>query len=169
MPRKRRTREHVIADLSVNHFERWALLCGYSVERIEHDYGIDLMLFTYSEGGEIEIGQIYVQLKATDTLRVLEDQQSIALTVDRSDLELWLDEPMPVILVLYDAQSHVAYWLYVQAYLKRLAPHDEDRAGRTVTVHFDKSSIVDEMAIRRFARFKVRALQQVEGVIHDDA
>jgi hypothetical protein len=29
LPRKRRTREHVIADLAVNHVERHALLCGF--------------------------------------------------------------------------------------------------------------------------------------------
>ena len=36
-PRKRRTREHVIADLSVNHVERQALLCGYAIERWFHE------------------------------------------------------------------------------------------------------------------------------------
>jgi hypothetical protein len=35
--KKRRTREHVIADLSANHVERHALLCGYSVERHVHE------------------------------------------------------------------------------------------------------------------------------------
>ncbi len=29
------------------------------------------------------------------------------------DLELWLREPVPYILIVYDAQSDVAYWLYV--------------------------------------------------------
>jgi hypothetical protein len=43
--RKVRTREHIIADLAINHVERQVLLCGYSVERIEHDYGIDLVTF----------------------------------------------------------------------------------------------------------------------------
>ncbi len=38
---KRRTREHVIADLSTNHVERHALLCGLSVERRVHDCGAD--------------------------------------------------------------------------------------------------------------------------------
>jgi len=33
--RKRRTREHVISDLSVNHVERQAL-CGYTIERMAH-------------------------------------------------------------------------------------------------------------------------------------
>ena len=37
----------MIADLSANHVEKQALLCGFSVERVRHDYGIDLILFTY--------------------------------------------------------------------------------------------------------------------------
>ena len=88
MPKKRRTRQHVIAELSANHVERYALLCGYSVERVEHDYGIDLILFTYDDNGEIENGQIFIQLKATDSLRVLGDQETISFSVERSDLEL---------------------------------------------------------------------------------
>lgn len=41
MVKKKRPREHIIADLSVNYVKRWVFLCGYSVERIEHDYGFD--------------------------------------------------------------------------------------------------------------------------------
>ena len=59
-------RQHIIADLSVNHIERQILRCGCSVERIQHDYGIDLVLFSYDARSEIEPGQIYMQLKATD-------------------------------------------------------------------------------------------------------
>lgn len=54
--KKRRTREHVIADLSANHVERHALLCGYSVERCLHDYGIDLVITTYDTQGNVENG-----------------------------------------------------------------------------------------------------------------
>lgn len=43
--RTRRTREHIIADLSMNHVERLIFRCGYSAERIEHDYGTDLVIF----------------------------------------------------------------------------------------------------------------------------
>jgi hypothetical protein len=35
--KKRRTREHVIADLSINHTERQALLAGFAVQRIVRD------------------------------------------------------------------------------------------------------------------------------------
>lgn len=54
--RKRRTREHVIADLSVNYVERIVLRCGHTLERFWHDYGFDLLLYTYDNNGEYENG-----------------------------------------------------------------------------------------------------------------
>jgi hypothetical protein len=70
-PRKLRTREHVIADLGVNHLERHILLCGHTSQRIEHDYGYDLSMTTYSPGGEIQGGWAYFQVKATNRLPLL--------------------------------------------------------------------------------------------------
>ena len=58
-PLKRRTRAHVIADLSVNHTERVALRCGYSVVRnTTSDYGIDLRVRTFTDEGEVEAGEM---------------------------------------------------------------------------------------------------------------
>jgi hypothetical protein len=65
-PRKRRTREHVIADLSVNHVERFVLRCGWTTERTRHDYGLDLEMKTYNAAGETESEHVLLQLKATD-------------------------------------------------------------------------------------------------------
>jgi len=64
-----------------------------------------------------------------------------------ADLELWLREPMPYILVVYDAQADVAYWLYVEAYFARLQDFNLDRMGRTVTVYIPKANVLDESAI----------------------
>ena len=164
MAKKRRVRQHIVADLSVNHVERYALRCGFSVERVQHDYGIDLLLFTYDANGEIEPGQIYLQLKATDHPSVLQDQQVIAFPVKRADLELWLDEPMPYILVLYDTRSDIAYWLYVQAYFARMPGFSLDQAGDIVIVHFPKANVVSDEAIRRFAQYKNEVLRQVQGM-----
>lgn len=86
MLRKRRTREHVIADLSVNHVERQALLCGFSVERLVHDYGIDLELLTFNRRGEIEEGKILVQVKASDRLHIRPRKPTFTLQIDRRDL-----------------------------------------------------------------------------------
>ena len=113
MARKQRTRQHVIADLSINYVERQALLAGYAVDRVQHDYGIDLSVSTYDAAGAIENGFLLVQVKATDHLSLLADQQTIALRVERADLDWWLGGPLPVIVVLYDAQADVAYCLDV--------------------------------------------------------
>jgi Domain of unknown function (DUF4365) len=163
--KKKRPRQHVIADLSVNHVERYVLLCGFSVERIEHDYGIDLVIFTYDVNGEIENGQIYVQLKATDALRRIGDGSSIAFSLQRSDLELWLQEPMPWILIVYDAQANLAYWLYIQAYFERQFGFNLTQGGETVTVYLPTGNILSQEAIRQFARYKENVLTQVQGVI----
>ena len=42
--RKRRTREHVIADQSVNYVERFIIDAGHTAQRMEKDYGYDLLL-----------------------------------------------------------------------------------------------------------------------------
>lgn len=166
--KKRRTRQHIIAELSMNHVERYVLLCGYSVERIAYDYGIDLVIFTYDANGEIENGQIYVQLKATDSLKFLQDQRTIPFLLQRSDLELWLKEPMPYILIVYDAQTDIAYWLYLQAYFKNQPGLDFSQAGQTVTVHLQKANIVDQAAIQKLAQFKKAILNQIQAMIQYD-
>lgn len=95
MARKRRTREHVIADLGINHVERIALLCGYSVERVQHDYGVDLLLMTYDSNGEYENEAIRIQVKATENLSRLATSHSIPVRVSRAHVKAWRNELMP--------------------------------------------------------------------------
>src|SRR5207302_7634395 len=60
--RKRRTREHVLADLSVHHIEGHVLRCGWVVERMAHDYGIDLELHTFDRTGRRDVAYwLYIQ------------------------------------------------------------------------------------------------------------
>ena len=61
-PRKRRIRAHVIADLSVNHLERFIYAAGYTAERFRHDYGYDLMMATFDASGYLEPGQVLAVL-----------------------------------------------------------------------------------------------------------
>ncbi|GAP95150.1 DUF4365 domain-containing protein [Leptolyngbya sp. NIES-2104] len=167
MVKKRRTRQHIIADLSANHVERIILQCGYSVERIVNDYGTDLIISTYNIEGEIENGFIYIQLKATDTINLLSDQETISFTVKRSDLELWLQEPMPYILILYSAQQDIAYWLYLQAYFQQ-QDIELTGIGTTYTVHFKRCNILNKTAIEKFADYKSAVLQQCQEIIRHE-
>jgi hypothetical protein len=164
MPRKRRTRQHVIADLSINHVERFVLRCGYSVERIRYDYGTDLSVSTYNAAGEIENGVIYIQVKATD-ISFAASVQKIPIVLQTKDLDLWLQEPMPFILILYDAQEDVAYWYYLQATLSEL---DLSLLGNTYTVYLEKQNILDEVAVEMFATYKNRVLHQIQESIRHE-
>jgi hypothetical protein len=166
--RKRRTREHVIADLSVNHVERHALLCGFVAERLTHDYGIDLELLTFDKKGEVEEGKILLQLKASDRLAIGPNQATFPFRIERRDLVLWLAQPMPVILVVYAARKDVAYWLYVQSYFRRLKGFNLFTVGRSVTVQVPVGNVISTSAMRRFGRFRNRVLEQMRKVIHDE-
>ena len=57
--RKRRTREHIIADLSVNHLERFILTAGHVPATLTKDYGYDMAFFTHDSAGEPEDGIIF--------------------------------------------------------------------------------------------------------------
>jgi hypothetical protein len=62
------TREHIIADLSAHHVEGPIVRCGFTAERVVHDYGVDLYMTTYTAQGEVENDVVLFQLKGTDQL-----------------------------------------------------------------------------------------------------
>lgn len=88
--RKRRTREHVLADLSANHVERIILQRGFAAEATKHDYGVDMILFFYRPTGELNDGQVFIQLKATDRVTWVRGGRFISFALDKADLDYWL-------------------------------------------------------------------------------
>jgi hypothetical protein len=166
--RKRRTREHILADLSAHHIEGHILRCGFAVERVMHDYGINLILFTYDAAGECEPGNVFLQLKATDRLKLLAGGQLIAFRIERADLRAWLEQTMPVILIVYDGKKEVAYWLYVQAHFAKQKGFSLGGVGEQVTVHMPKANVVSEATIRRFADFRERICRQARQVVRHE-
>ena len=64
---------------------------------------------------------------------------------------LWLTEPTPVILAVYDHTQGVVYYLDVQAYFAALPDFDLFAAGQTITVHIPRTSVLDVPALRRIA------------------
>jgi hypothetical protein len=158
-----RTRAHVLADLSINHVERQVLLCGFSVDRVQHDYGYDLTMATYSDIGEFEPGMIYIQVKATDRLPRIADGNTISWPVSRRDLKLWLQETYPVILVVYHGQEDKAYWIHVQAYISQHRTPQLFGGGDTISTHIPIGSRINPRAIRAIARCKNDIHKQIRG------
>jgi len=143
MVRKKRTRQHVIADLGVNHVEKQILLCGHTVERVVHDYGYDLFVFTFDAEGYTEPGSIGVQVKATE--KPLNDV--ITFRIERSDLIHWLSEQRPVLLVIYSLLEDKAYYLDVRDYFAN-PNFNIFTAGQTITVQISRDRLFEQSAVK---------------------
>lgn len=142
-PRKQRTRQHLIADQSVNHVERVIIEAGHTAQRLTPDYGYDLVLFTYDEHGYIEPGSAYLQVKARETLDANADY---VFDIDIRDYNLWMMEQDPVILVLFGAERRRAYWIHIQAYFGN--PLRKPKKGaRSVRVHLPRRQPVTARAV----------------------
>jgi hypothetical protein len=98
-------------------------------------------------------------------LKLVAKGQEISFRAARSDFRNWLAEPFPVILIVYDAQAEVAYWLYVQAYFARQPGFDPMQGPDLVTVRLSRSNVVDPQAIRRFAGWRDHVLSQIAGKV----
>ena len=153
----------MLADLSINHVERLVLLCGFSVDRVQHDYGYDLTMATYSDTGEYEPGVVYLQVKATDRLPRLAGGNTISWAVSRRDLKLWLAETYPVILVVYDGQTDKAYWIHIQAYISARRTPELFGGGDTITVHIPVGNRINPRAIRAIAQSKNVLQKRLRG------
>lgn len=169
-PRKRRTRGHVIADLSANHVERFFLQKGHSVELFRRDYGLDLLVFFYDSRGMILDGQISIQLKATDQARYVDAGRAVSVEIDERDLRAWANRLEPVILVLFDANLNRAYWLYVQASDQCIAASIPGIGLRTRTIRLPTRQRVNLRSIDTFLRYNAQIVGQVRWIIrHENA
>ncbi len=160
-PRKQRTRQHVIADLSINHVERIILEAGHTAQRVTPDYGYDLILFTYDELGFAEPGFVYMQVKASETLETV--GVDYVLDLDIRDYNLWRSEEVPVILILFAASRRRAYWLWVQNYFRKGAIHQPKKGAKSVRVRVPQRQPVTRRAVAVWRNLKQQTLQQAEG------
>lgn len=160
-PRKQRTRQHLIADQSVNHVERFIIDEGHTAQRMDKDYGYDLLLFTYDEQGYVEPDFVAIQLKATESVQIVGSDR--VFDVDIRDYNLWIMEEMPVILILFDASRRRAYWLHVQGYFREEATHQPKRGAKTVRVRIPKRQVVSRRAIARMRHLKEQPHRKLGG------
>ena len=144
-PRKQRTRQHVIADKSVNYVERFIIDEGHTTQRMEKDYGYDLMLFTYDEQGYLEPGLAFLQLKAAETLK--QSGSAYVFDLDIRDYHLWVTENSPVFLVLFSAAQRRAYWLHVQHYFEKDVSRRPRKGAKTIRVRVPKRQTFSRRAV----------------------
>jgi hypothetical protein len=154
-PHKQRTREHVIADQSVNHVERFIIDAGHTAQRLEKDYGYDLLLFTYDERGYAEPDFLFLQLKAAESLDLA--GTNYPFDIDIRDYNLWMLERMPVILILFDASHRRAYWLPIQDYFREEPTRQPKKGAKTVRVQIPSSQVMNRRALAKLRDLKWEA------------
>jgi len=156
-PRKRRTRQHVIADQSVHHVEGFILDEGHTALRVFYDYGYDLVMYTYDAQGMAEPGLISFQIKARENLTEIGGE--CVFDLDTRDYNLWINERMPVILILYDGSRRQAYWLVVKAYFQADDTRRPKRGAKTVRVR--TMQVLTRRAIAEMRSLKKSAIESL--------
>lgn len=157
--RKRRTREHVIEEMSFNFLERKVLQRSHLLARASHrEYGWDATLFHFSPSGEIENGEVRIQLKATDQLDA--SKPYVACRVSTKDLHYWYweDQQIPFVLVLYDAQRHRGFWISVRQHVDEYQiPMDPEQ--QTVELRIPWSN---NISVRTIDQLRALSLKRVK-------
>jgi hypothetical protein len=150
--KKLRTRQHVIEDLGFNHIEKQILLAGFVQRRYySSDYGYDGCIDTFSDLGEIENLSIMFQLKSTDNLVLSNQKKGYIFDLDKRDLELWLSDIRPVILILFDAPKEIAYFINLQTYFQENRK-DLANVRKFVRVYLPQTAIFDTMSIKELKK-----------------
>lgn len=156
IPRKRRTREHIIADQSINHLERFIIDAGHVAERVDKDYGYDLLMMTFDGDGYAEPGLLLFQVKASE--RLTASGADYVFDIDIRDYNLWIGEARPVILVLYEASRRKAFWVCVQEYFEKHPDRMPKPGRRTVRVRIPARHVLNHRAIGRMRELKRRGV-----------
>ena len=160
-PGKQRTRQHVIADLSVHHLEGFILAEGHTAQRLGSDYGYDMVMFTYDDQGYIEPDSVLFQLKAAQALQVV--GTDYVFDLDIRDYHLWQLERMPVILILYEAERARAYWLHIQGYFSEDKERLPARGAKTIRVRIPQGQPVNRRAVKAMRRLKWLTRRRATG------
>ncbi len=149
----------------MNYVERLLIDEGHAAERVENDYGYDLILVTYDENGHVERGYVFFQLKASENLHAAPDGQAYFFQMTIEDYNLWRDEPMPVFLILYDARARRACWVYVQKYFEEDTRREPRLNAKSVRIRMPLANRMSRRTIRYARGRKQGILDQVKGVI----
>jgi serine/threonine protein kinase len=101
----------------------------------------------------------YIQVKASDTLQRL--GTDFVFDLDLRDYNLWRFEPMPVILILFDASRRRGVWIWVQDYFATATTRQPRRGAKTVRVRVPERQAFNRRAVRTIRRLKQEACDRL--------
>jgi Domain of unknown function (DUF4365) len=151
--KKQRTRQHIIEDLGFNNVEKQVLLTGCILHRYIADYGYDGEIHTFDEAGYYETGYALFQLKSTDKSKFVQQHNAFAFDLSKRDLELWLYERVPVLIILYDSSTDKSYFIELQSYFRQHKKTLED-VNKFVRIYIPLENIFNVEAVQFVRQLK---------------
>jgi hypothetical protein len=151
--KKQRTRQHIIEDVGFNNVEKPILLAGCIIQRYYADYGYDGEIQTFDEDGYYETGYALFQLKSTDKPKFVEQKNAFAFDLSKRDLELWLYEKVPVLIILYDATTDTSYFIELQEYFNK-HKLELQNISKFVRIYIPLTNVFDVAAVQFVRQLK---------------
>jgi hypothetical protein len=147
------TRQHLLELKSYNFVERQCLDARCLFERTKHDFGYDGDITTIRPKGEVENGEIKVQVKASSKVKYSEKHKGYVFDFSKRDLELWLGSNDLVILILYDGQNDRGYYIPLEDYFKRNRLSLR-KVRKFIRVYFPPANLFDTTNIQSLRKLK---------------
>jgi hypothetical protein len=147
--------------LGVHFVEGFILNQGHIAQRVERDYGYDLLLYTFDQDGYAEPGLQLLQDKASE--RVVKQGAEFVFDMDVRDYNLWMLEQDAVILILFDASRKQARWLDVQQYFRANPNRRPKNRAKSVRVRFSAEQMLSLRAIAEIRRLKLQPQLRILG------
>jgi hypothetical protein len=138
---------HQLEDESIAFFMRH-LPPGWTCDRPQHDYGVDLRV-GLADSGQVNGQQLVAQLKASSTAP---QGTTVAITLDVATLNFLRSMLEVALLVKYVASEQEAYWLLLKDFTS--VPKE---GQRTVTVRVPRANRLSQDPWHQIARH-VRAV-----------
>jgi hypothetical protein len=142
----KRTEQHQTGDLACAAVQRVVAEAGYAVERVQNDYGEDLLVQA-GHDGVMDATRLWLQVKGTRTIARHTRKDGFAYAVRRDHVVRWRSSADPVIVVLWDLVGDRGYYAWSDAAGKG------DGASATVTLPFRRRNAFTPDGVRNIAWF----------------
>lgn len=145
-----RSNSHVNEDFSkrklAERIEPWVL------SWIEKDYGFDAMVQIVSaiDGSKdlkIERNSFYLQLKATEKIKLSGDEITYSLPVKK--VQQWIGHNVPVLFVLYDVPGDIFYMQWMDTHLLDSIEHANSSwsSQKSIAIKMPQTNVLDTKAL----------------------
>lgn len=160
----RKVWQHDVEGMSRLQLSEFLLSMGWVASDITPDYGEDLLVRVFDGGNDIGL-DFYIQLKGTlDTTKHQLKSGDFSYSIDASALRQWHRKLAPVIIVLWDCQQRVGYWLHAQPFIGQALLADARWLDHNVATRSVRIPLVHELSAAGFADFKAAIYAEGENI-----